>query len=84
MVQDETPQHVPPPSLWPVGFALGVICILVGVVISWWVAAVGAAVDDRLRLPLGSGRHRRAEGPGAARRPGRGAARPGGRRRTPS
>jgi quinol---cytochrome c reductase iron-sulfur subunit, bacillus type len=43
-VQNESPQQVPPPSLWPVGFALGVICLLVGVVISWWVAAVGAAV----------------------------------------
>jgi Rieske Fe-S protein len=36
--------HVPPPSLWPVGFALGVVCLLVGVVVSWWAAAVGAAV----------------------------------------
>jgi Rieske Fe-S protein len=37
-------QHVPPPSLWPVGFALGVVCILVGVVVSWPAAAVGAGV----------------------------------------
>jgi menaquinol-cytochrome c reductase iron-sulfur subunit len=36
--------HVPPPSLWPVGFALGVVCILVGAVVSWTAAAVGAAV----------------------------------------
>lgn len=36
--------QLPPPSLWPVGFALGVVCLLVGVVVSWIVAAVGAAV----------------------------------------
>jgi Rieske Fe-S protein len=37
--------HVPPPSLWPVGFALGVVCVLVGVVLGTWIAAgVGAAV----------------------------------------
>jgi Rieske Fe-S protein len=26
--------HVPPPSLWPVGFAIGIACILVGVVVN--------------------------------------------------
>src|SRR5437764_9515624 len=36
--------HVPPPSLWPVGFAVGVVCILVGLVVSWVAAAVGAAI----------------------------------------
>jgi menaquinol-cytochrome c reductase iron-sulfur subunit len=40
---DERPQ-LPPPSLWPVGFAVGVVCLLVGLVISWPVAAVGAAI----------------------------------------
>ena len=40
---DDRPQ-LPAPSLWPVGFALGVVCLLVGVVVSWWVAAVGAAI----------------------------------------
>ena len=40
---DERPQ-LPPPSLWPVGFAVGVVCVLVGLVISWPVAAVGAAI----------------------------------------
>jgi menaquinol-cytochrome c reductase iron-sulfur subunit len=40
---DDRPQ-LPPPSLWPVGFALGVVCLLVGVVVSWVVAAIGAAI----------------------------------------
>ena len=37
-------QHQPPPSLWPVGFAVGVVCLLVGLIVSWVVAAVGAAL----------------------------------------
>ena len=37
-------QHQPPPSLWPVGFAVGVVCLLVGLIVSWIVAAVGAAL----------------------------------------
>jgi menaquinol-cytochrome c reductase iron-sulfur subunit len=36
--------HLPGPSVWPVGFALGVVCLLVGIVVSWVVAAVGAAI----------------------------------------
>jgi quinol---cytochrome c reductase iron-sulfur subunit, bacillus type len=40
---DDRPQ-LPPPSLWPVGFAVGVVCLLVGLVISWPVAAIGAAI----------------------------------------
>jgi menaquinol-cytochrome c reductase iron-sulfur subunit len=36
--------HVPGPSLWPVGFAVGVVVLLVGLVISWWVAGLGALV----------------------------------------
>ena len=40
---DDRPQ-LPPPSLWPVGFAVGVVCLLVGLVVSWPVAAVGAAI----------------------------------------
>jgi hypothetical protein len=37
---DEKP-HLPPPSLWPVGFAIGIACVLVGLVVSWIVAGVG-------------------------------------------
>jgi Rieske Fe-S protein len=36
--------HVPGPSLWPIAFAIGVACLLVGLVISWIVAAIGAAI----------------------------------------
>jgi Rieske Fe-S protein len=36
--------HVPGPSLWPVGFAVGVVVLLVGLVISWWVAGLGALI----------------------------------------
>jgi Rieske Fe-S protein len=40
---DDTP-HVPGPSLWPIGFAVGVACLLLGLVISWIVAVIGAAL----------------------------------------
>jgi len=40
---DDRPQP-PPPSLWPVGFAVGIVCLLVGLIISWPVAAVGAGI----------------------------------------
>jgi menaquinol-cytochrome c reductase iron-sulfur subunit len=36
--------HLPPPSLWPIGFAIGVVCILVGLIVSWPAAAVGVVV----------------------------------------
>jgi Rieske Fe-S protein len=36
--------HGPPPSLWPVGFAVGIVCILVGLIVSWPAAAAGAAL----------------------------------------
>jgi Rieske Fe-S protein len=36
--------ELPGPSLWPVGFAIGVACLLVGLIVSWLVAAVGAAI----------------------------------------
>ncbi len=39
----DTP-HLPGPSLWPIGFAIGVACLLLGLVISWIVAAIGAAL----------------------------------------
>jgi Rieske Fe-S protein len=40
---DEQPQ-LPPPSLWPVGFAVGIVCLLVGLVVSWPAVAVGAVL----------------------------------------
>jgi Rieske Fe-S protein len=36
--------HVPGPSLWPVGFAIGVVVLLVGLIVSWWVVGLGAVV----------------------------------------
>lgn len=38
---DETP-HVPGPSLWPVGFAIGIVVLLIGLVVSWAIAGLGA------------------------------------------
>jgi quinol---cytochrome c reductase iron-sulfur subunit, bacillus type len=38
--QDQPPHQ----SLWPVGFAIGIACILVGLVISWPAAVLGAAI----------------------------------------
>jgi menaquinol-cytochrome c reductase iron-sulfur subunit len=32
------------PSLWPIGLAVGVVCLLVGLIVSWVVVAVGAAL----------------------------------------
>jgi len=42
--QGQGKPHLPPPSLWPIGFAIGVVCILVGLVVSWPAAAVGAGL----------------------------------------
>jgi Rieske Fe-S protein len=37
--------HGPAPSLWPLGFAIGLTVVLVGLVIgSWWAVAVGAVL----------------------------------------
>ncbi|MFN2468253.1 MAG: Rieske 2Fe-2S domain-containing protein [Gaiellaceae bacterium] len=41
---DDKP-HLPPPSLWPIGFAVGVACLLVGLVVSFPVGfGIGAAI----------------------------------------
>lgn len=37
-------QHVPAPSLWPIGFAIGLACVLVGLVVSWAAVVVGVAL----------------------------------------
>jgi Rieske Fe-S protein len=42
--QRENDNHAPKPSLWPIGFAIGIACLLVGFVISWIVAAIGAGI----------------------------------------
>ncbi len=43
MDENETP-HLPPPSLWPIGFAVGIACFLTGLVVSLPVAVVGAVL----------------------------------------
>jgi Rieske Fe-S protein len=40
---DEHP-HVPGPSLWPVGFAVGIVVLLVGLIVSWWILGLGALI----------------------------------------
>ena len=40
---DPTP-HAPSPSLWPVGFAVGIAVLLTGVVVGWVVVGIGAAL----------------------------------------
>jgi Rieske Fe-S protein len=41
--QHDTP-HVPGPSLWPIGFAIGIACVLVGLVVSIPALIVGAII----------------------------------------
>ena len=41
---DHDQPHLPPPSLWPIGFAIGIACILTGIVVSTIVAIVGAVI----------------------------------------
>ncbi len=36
--------HLPPPSLWPIGFAVGIALVLTGLVVSTIVAVVGAVI----------------------------------------
>ncbi len=43
-MNDHDQPHLPRPSLWPVGFAIGIACVLTGLVVSWVVAAVGAVI----------------------------------------
>jgi Rieske Fe-S protein len=40
---DDKPE-APSPSLWPVGFAIGIACVLIGLVVSWPAAVLGAAL----------------------------------------
>ena len=41
---DHDQPHLPSPTLWPIGFAVGIACILTGLVLSWVVAAIGVAI----------------------------------------
>ena len=42
--QPDDHPHVPGPSLWPIGFAVGVVVLLVGLVVSWVIIGVGAII----------------------------------------
>ena len=37
-------EHAPPPSLWPIGFAIGVAILLTGLVVSWLVVGIGGVI----------------------------------------
>src|SRR5918992_3436313 len=41
--REERPDS-PSLSLWPIGFAVGVVCVLVGLVVSWPAVAVGVVI----------------------------------------
>jgi quinol---cytochrome c reductase iron-sulfur subunit, bacillus type len=42
---EQAEPHVPPPSLWPVGFAIGIAVILVGLIVNpTWIASIGAVI----------------------------------------
>lgn len=36
--------HAPVLSLWPIGVAVGVACALVGLLVSWWIVAIGVGI----------------------------------------
>jgi menaquinol-cytochrome c reductase iron-sulfur subunit len=36
--------HLPAPTLWPVGFAVGIAVLLVGVILGWLIVAIGAVI----------------------------------------
>jgi Rieske Fe-S protein len=42
--RDEHKPDLPGPSVWPIGVAAGVACLLVGLVVSWWVVAIGGGI----------------------------------------
>lgn len=43
MNRDDEP-HLPSPTIWPAGFAAGIALILIGLIVSWPVVAVGAGL----------------------------------------
>lgn len=40
----EHKQHAPSPSLWPVGFAVGIAILLAGLIVSWFAIVLGAVI----------------------------------------
>jgi Rieske Fe-S protein len=43
-LNDQDQPHLPAPTIWPIGFAVGIACILIGLVISLLVAVIGGAI----------------------------------------
>jgi menaquinol-cytochrome c reductase iron-sulfur subunit len=43
-VEHDAEPHLPSPTIWPFGFAAGVALLLVGLIINWVLAAIGAAI----------------------------------------
>jgi quinol---cytochrome c reductase iron-sulfur subunit, bacillus type len=41
---DQEKTHLPAPTVWPIGFAIGLAVLLVGLVVSWPAVAVGGAI----------------------------------------
>jgi Rieske Fe-S protein len=44
---DSSSGHQPEPSgqtVWPIGVAIGISCVLAGLIISWWVVAIGGGI----------------------------------------
>jgi Rieske Fe-S protein len=41
---DQDQPHLPAPSIWPIGFAVGIACLLIGLVVSMVVAVIGGAI----------------------------------------
>jgi Rieske Fe-S protein len=42
--QHEAEPHLPSPTIWPFAFAAGIALVLIGLIVSWMVAAVGAVL----------------------------------------
>ena len=54
--------HAPGPSLWPIGFAIGIAFLLLGLVISWIIALIGAILAVVFGLLWASGVTREVRG----------------------
>ena len=44
---EQRPQ-VPPPSLWPVGFAVGIAILLTGLIVGWHIVILGAVLAEAI------------------------------------
>jgi Rieske Fe-S protein len=56
------PPHTPGPSLWPIGFAIGIAFLLLGLVVSWLIALIGAVLAVFFGLLWASGVTREVRG----------------------